>query len=51
MSYIKTFATLCVSIGLIISKEFKQSANEFNIELYKRMQSAEESALRAIGRR
>ena len=26
-------------------------ATEFNIELYKRMQSSEESALRAIGRR
>ena len=44
-------ASICFSKPMIISKDFKQSTNEFNIELYKRMRSAEESALLAIGRR
>ena len=44
-------ASICFSKPIIISKDFKQSTNDFNIELYKRMHSAEQSALLAIGRR
>ena len=43
-------ASICFSNPIIISKNFKQSTNDFNIELYERMRSAEQSALLAIGR-
>ncbi len=44
-------ASICFSKPIIISENFKQSTNDFNIELYKSMRSAEKSALLAIGRR
>ena len=44
-------ASICFSKPIIISKDFKQSTNDFNHELYKSMRSAEQSALLAIGRR
>ena len=44
-------ASICFSKPIIISKDFKQSANDFNIELNQSMRSAEQSALLAIGRR
>jgi len=44
-------ASICFSKPIIISQDFKESTNEFNIELFKRMRSAEQSALLAIGRR
>ena len=44
-------ASICFAKPIIISKDFKQSTNDFNIELHKRMRSAEQSALLAIGRR
>ncbi len=44
-------AAICFSKPIIISKDFKQSVSDFNIELYKSMRSAEQSALLAIGRR
>ena len=44
-------ASICFSKPIIISKDFKQSTNDFNFELYRRMRSAEQSALLAIGRR
>ncbi len=44
-------ASICFSKPIIISKDFKQSTNDFNIELYKSMRSAEQLALRTIGRR
>ena len=44
-------ASICFSKPIIISKDFKQSINDFNFELYKSMRSAEKSALLAIGRR
>ena len=44
-------ASICFSKPIIISEDFKQSTNDFNIELYKSMRSAEKSALLAIGRR
>jgi len=43
-------ASICFSKPIIITKDFKQSTNDFNIELYKSMRSAEYSALRAIDR-
>ena len=43
-------ASICFSKPIIISKEFQQSTNDFNIELYKSMRCAEQSALLAIGR-
>ena len=42
-------ASICFSKPIIISKEFKHSTNDFNIELYKSMRSAEQAALLAIG--
>ena len=44
-------ASICFSKPIIISKDFKQPSNDFNIELYKSMRSAEKLALLAIGRR
>ena len=44
-------ASICFSKPIIISKECNQSTNDFNINLYKSMRSAEQSALLAIGRR
>ena len=44
-------ASICFSKPIIISKEIKQSRNEFNLELSKSMRSAEQSALLAVGRR
>ena len=44
-------ASICFSKPIIISRDFKQSTNEFNIELSKSMRSAEQSALFAVGRR
>ena len=44
-------ASICFSKPLIISKDFKQSSNDFNIALSKSMRSAEQSALLAVGRR
>ena len=42
--------SICFSKPIIVSKDFKQSANDFNIDLYKSMRSAEQSALLAVGR-
>ena len=44
-------ASICFSKPIIISRDFNQSTNEFNIELSKSMRSAEQSALLAVGRR
>ena len=44
-------ASICFSKPIIISKDFKQSTNDFNIALSKSMRSAEQSALLAVGRR
>jgi len=44
-------ASICFSKPIIISKDCNQSTNDFNINLYKSMRSAEQSALLAIGRR
>ena len=44
-------ASICFSKPIIISKDCKQSTNDFNINLFKSMRSAEQSALLAIGRR
>ena len=44
-------ASICFSKPIIISKDFNQTTNDFNIELYKSMRSAEQSALLAVGRR
>ena len=44
-------SSICFSKPIIISKDSMQSTNDFNIELHKRMRSAEQSALLAIGRR
>ena len=43
-------ASICFSKPIIITKDFDQSINDFNDELYKRMRSAEQLALLAIGR-
>jgi len=43
-------ASICFSKPIIITKDFDQSINDFNDELYKSMRSAEQSALLAIGR-
>ena len=44
-------ASICFSKPIIISKDSNQSTNDFNINLFKSMRSAEQSALLAIGRR
>ena len=44
-------ASICFSKPIVISKNFKQSANDFNTALSEKMQSAEKSALLAVGRR
>jgi len=44
-------ASICFSKPIIISKDCNQSINDFNINLYKSMRSAEQSASLAIGRR
>tara|TARA_Y100001968_G_scaffold80908_1_gene72009 strand:+ start:37 stop:453 length:417 start_codon:yes stop_codon:yes gene_type:complete len=44
-------SSICFSQPISISKDFKQSTNDFNIELLESMRSAEQSALRAVGRR
>ena len=44
-------AAICFSKPITITKDFKQSANNFNIALFKSMRSAEQSALLAVGRR
>jgi len=44
-------ASICFSKPIIISKDCNQSTNDFNINLFKSMRSAEQSALLAIGRR
>ena len=44
-------ASICFSKPIIISKDFKLSANDFNIALSNSMRSAEQSALLAVGRR
>ena len=44
-------ASICFSEPIVISKNFKQSTNDFNIALSKSMRTAEESALLAVGRR
>jgi len=44
-------ASICFSKPIIISKDCNQSTNDFNINLYKSMRSAEQSASLAIGRR
>ncbi len=44
-------ASICFSKPIIISKDFKQSTNDFNNALSKSMRSAEQSALLAVGRR
>ncbi|WP_269613355.1 lysophospholipid acyltransferase family protein [Prochlorococcus marinus] len=42
--------SICFSKPITVSRDFKQSANDFNIALYKSMRSAEQSALLAVGR-
>tara|TARA_B100000579_G_scaffold240556_1_gene197213 strand:+ start:76 stop:756 length:681 start_codon:yes stop_codon:yes gene_type:complete len=44
-------ASICFSKPIIISKDFKQSTNDFNNALSKSMSSAEQKALLAVGRR
>ena len=44
-------AAICFSKPIIISKDFKQPINEFNMALSKTMSNAEKSALLAVGRR
>ncbi len=44
-------ASICFSKPIIISKDCNQSTNDFNINLYESMRSAEQSASLAIGRR
>ena len=44
-------SSICFSKPIIISKDFDQSTNDFNIALSKSMRSAEQSALLAVGRR
>ena len=44
-------ASICFSKPIVISKDFKNTTDDFNIELSNRMRSAEESALLAVGRR
>ena len=44
-------ASICFSEPITISKDFKQSVNDFNIALSKSMIFAEQSALLAVGRR
>ncbi len=44
-------ASICFSKPIIISRDFKQSTNDFNIALSKSMRSAERLALLAVGRR
>ena len=44
-------ASICFSEPFVITKDFKQSANDFNMALSKSMRAAEESALLAVGRR
>jgi len=44
-------ASICFSKPIIISKDFKQSTNDFNISLFKSMRAAEQLALMAVGRR
>jgi len=44
-------ASICFSKPIIISKDSNQSTNDFNINLFKSMRSAEQSASLAIGRR
>jgi len=43
-------ASICFSKPIIISKDFKQSTDDFNIALSRSMRCAEESALLAVGR-
>ena len=43
-------ASICFSKPITISKVFRESINDFNIELYESMRTAEHSALLAIGR-
>ena len=43
-------ASICFSKPIIISRDFKQPINDFNKSLYESMQSAEQSALLAVGR-
>ncbi|WP_269617231.1 lysophospholipid acyltransferase family protein [Prochlorococcus marinus] len=42
--------SICFSKPITVSRDFKQSANDFNITLYKSMRSAEQTALLAVGR-
>ena len=44
-------AAICFSKPIIISKDFKQPINEFNMALSETMSNAEKSALLAVGRR
>ncbi len=44
-------ASICFSKPIVISKDFKQPANDFNMSLSKSMRTAEELALIAVGRR
>ncbi len=44
-------SSICFSKPIIVAKDFGQSTNDFNIELFKSMRSAERSALLAVGRR
>ena len=44
-------SSICFSKPITITNDFKQSANNFNIELFESMRSAEQSALLAVGRR
>ena len=43
-------ASICFSKPILISKEFKESTDDFNIALSKSMRSAEQLALSAVGR-
>ncbi len=44
-------ASICFSKPIIITNDFTQSTDDFNLELSKSMRSAEQSALLAVGRR
>ena len=44
-------ASICFSKPIIVSRDFKQPINDFNMALSESMRAAEESALIAVGRR
>ncbi len=44
-------ASICFSKPIVITKDFKNPIDDFNMDLSNRMRNAEESALLAVGRR